>query len=126
MKEIIEILLNGMSVGTFFAMLLAALLGVVVMFATDVIKAVKTDSTTPDKFNFKYMLITGSARITVGLIVICFAIVYFGEMSKMVFGIEAPLAMNGLVAFFIGVGIDAIIKKVVSFGKFSFNKITGK
>jgi hypothetical protein len=34
--------------------------------------------------------------------------------------------MNGAVAFFIGIGIDAIVKKVVSFGKFSFNKITGK
>jgi hypothetical protein len=126
MKEIIEILLNGMSTTYFWAMFIMAFLGVIVMFTTDVIKAVKTDNTTPDKFSWKYMLITGAARIIAGLIILCVTIIYFGELSKMVFKIEIPLVMNGAVAFFIGIGIDAIVKKVVSFGKFSFNKITGK
>ena len=115
--EVTRILLNGMEVPFFIAMLIAALAGTLVLFLTDVNSAVKKDKTTPSKFNFWYMIKTGAARVIVGIIVISFTIVYFGELSKIVFQIDFPLDINGIVAFFIGLGSDAIVKKVVSYGK---------
>lgn len=115
--DVTKILLNGMEVPFFIAMLIAALAGTLVLFLTDVSSAVKKDKTTPSKFNFWYMVKTGAARIIVGIIVVSFTIVYFGELSKIVFQIDIPLEINGVVAFFIGLGSDKIAKKVVSYGK---------
>jgi hypothetical protein len=112
-----EILLNGMELDFFFAMLLCALAGVLVFFLSDVQQAVKHDVDTPAKFNFWYMLKTGGARLLMGLIVLCFALVYFPDMSKLVFQIEKPLELNGFVAFLLGIGIDVIVKKIVGYGK---------
>ena len=125
-NEIIKILLNGMEIPFFIAMFIAALLGILVLFLTDVSSAVKRDKTTPGKFNFWYMLKTGAARIIVGLIVISVTIVYFGEISKIVFQIDFPLKVNGVVAFFIGLGSDTIVKKVVKYGKDSTIMIKNK
>lgn len=116
-KEVIKILLNGMETPFFIAMFVAALLGILVLFLTDVYSAVKKDNATPNKFNFWYMVKTGAARIIVGIIVIAVSIIYFGELSKVVFQIDIPLEINGLVAFFIGLGSDTIVKKVVKYGK---------
>lgn len=124
--EVTRILLNGMEVPFFIAMLIAALAGTLVLFLTDVSSAVKKDKTTPNKFNFWYMVKTGAARIVVGIIVISFTIVYFGELSKIVFQIEVPLDINGIVAFFLGLGSDAIVKKIVSYGKDSSIVIKNK
>lgn len=116
-KEVARILLNGMDIPFFIAMLIAALAGILVLFLTDVSSAVKKDKDTPNKFSFWYMVKTGAARIIVGIIVISFTIVYFGELSKIVFQIDIPLEINGIVAFFIGLGSDTIVKKVVKYGK---------
>lgn len=116
-EEVAKILLNGMEVSFFIAMLIAALAGILVLFLTDVNSAVKKDKATPDKFNFWYMMKTGAARVIVGIIVISFSIVYFGELSKIVFQIDFPLEINGVVAFFIGLGSDTIVKKVVKYGR---------
>jgi cell division protein FtsW (lipid II flippase) len=125
-----EILLNGMSINFFIAMLLCALAGVLVFFLSDVNDAVKYDNRSPNKFNFWYMLRTSGARLLMGLIVLCFAIVYFPDMSKLVFQVEEPLQINGFVAFVMGIGADLIVKKVVGYGKrptqYLFNKITQK
>jgi len=116
-QEVVKILLNGMGLPFFIAMLIAALAGILVLFLTDVNSAIKRDKRTPSKFNFWYMVKTGGARIIVGLIVICVTIVYFGDISEIVFQIESPLEINGVVAFFIGLGSDTIVKKIVKYGK---------
>ena len=116
-QEVVKILLNGMELPFFIAMLIAALAGIFVLFLTDVNSAIKRDKRTPSKFNFWYMVKTGGARIAVGLIVICVTIVYFGDISKIVFQIDIPLEINGVVAFFIGLGSDTIVKKIVKYGK---------
>lgn len=115
--QVTKILLNGMEVPFFIAMFIAALLGMLVLFLTDVNSAVKRDKSTPGKFSFLYMLKTGASRIIVGLIVISMSIIYFGEISTIVFQIEVPLEINGIVAFLLGLGSDTIVKKVVKYGK---------
>lgn len=116
-NEVTQILLNGMSISFFIAMLIASFLGVLVLFLSDVVMAVKYDSRTPKKFEFGYMFKTGAARLIIGIIVLCVTIIYFGEISRVIFQVEEPLAMNGGVAFLVGLGIDTIVKKAVAFGK---------
>ena len=115
-EQIVENILNGMSIPFFLTMLIMCLAGVLVFFLTDVIEGVRKDRSTPQQFSWHY-LAKGTLRLLVGLIVLVVSIVYFGELSKMVFQIKEPLAMNGLVAFFLGMGVDTIVKKVVKFGK---------
>lgn len=116
-EEIAKILLNGIELPFFIAMFIWALAGILVLFLTDVNTAVTKDKTTPPKFNFWFMVKTGAARIIVGLIVISVVIIYFGEISQIIFKIDFQLQINGAIAFLVGLGIDTIIKKVVHYGK---------
>ena len=115
-EQIVENILNGMSIPFFLTMLIMALAGVLVFFLTDVIEAVKKSNNTPNKFSWFHFW-KGSLRLIVGLIILVVTIIYFGDLSKMIFQVPEPLAMNGLVAFFTGMGIDTIVKKVLGFGK---------
>jgi hypothetical protein len=125
-----EIILNGMPFGKFAALLLCSLAGVLVLFMKQIYNSVKKDKDTPDKFNFVYLLKTSGARMVIGLIVICFSIAYFGDMSKLIFGIAVPLEINGFVALLLGISIDAVIKGILDYGKdsskFLINKMNGK
>lgn len=115
--EVTRILLNGMPLAQFIAMFILAVLGVVVFFAKEVRNAIKYDKRTPDKFNFRQMFKMSALRILTGLIIIPIAIIYFGELSKMVFQIAEPLEMNGFVAFSLGMGIDRLVDGVLGYGK---------
>jgi hypothetical protein len=116
-KELIDILLNGMSVPFFLAMFILALLGVSVFFVREIINAIKYDKRTPEKFDFKSMFKMSALRIFIGLVAICVSIVYFGEMSKLMFQVEEPLEINGFVAFSLGIGIDRLLDGILGWGK---------
>ena len=115
-EQIVNNLLNGMEIDFFLTMLIAAFAGVLVFFLTDVVEAVYIDNRTPRSWNWK-LFAKGTIRIVVGIIVLVISIIWFGDLSKMVFQIQEPLEMNGLVAFFLGMSIDAVVKKVLGFGK---------
>lgn len=117
MEQLKEILLNGMSLPFFLAMLILALLGVGVFFAREVIHAIKYDNRTPEKFDFKTMFKMSALRIFIGLVVIAITIVYFGEISKLVFQVEQPLEINGFIAFSLGLGVDRLVDGVLGWGK---------
>jgi len=117
MNEIIEILLNGMSFGTFLGMFLCALAGVLVFFMMQVYNSVKNDKRTPDKFSFKYLLLTSGPRIVIGFICIWAAIAYYGELSVKLLNAPEPLNITGLISFLMGIGIDSLIKGILELGK---------
>lgn len=117
MEQLKEILLNGMSLPFFLAMFILAILGVMVFFAREVIHAIKYDNRTPEKFNFKLMLKMSALRIFIGLVIIAVSIIYFGEISKLVFQVENPLEINGFIAFSLGLGIDRLVDGVLGWGK---------
>ena len=125
-EEVTKILLNGMEVPYFIAMVLLALAGVLVFFIHEIIKAIKYDIRTPAKFNFKTMLKMSALRILLALIIIPISIVYFGEMSKIVFQIENPLSINGFVAFMMGMSVDRLIEGIVGGSKESIDYLKTK
>jgi hypothetical protein len=125
-----EIILNGMDPKFFMSMLFCALAGVLVLFMKQVYNSVKKDNTTPSKFSWRFLIFDSGPRMVIGFIIICFSIAYFGDMSKLIFGIEIPLQINGFVALLLGISIDTVVKGVLDYGKdsgkFLINKITGK
>ena len=116
-SEVTRILLNGMEIPFFIAMLLLAFAGAIVFFIREIMKSMKYDNRTPNKFNFKTMWRMSVLRILLAIILIPISIVYFGDLSKIVFHIENPLEINGFVAFTLGMGIDRLIEGVVGGSK---------
>jgi hypothetical protein len=117
MDEVKEILLNGMSLGHFTGMFLCALAGVLVFFMMQVQNSIKNDKRTPDKFSFKYLLLTSGPRIVIGFICIWAAIAYYGELSVKLLNATEPLQITGLISFLMGFGIDSLIKGILELGK---------
>jgi len=124
--EVKDILLNGMEIPFFIAMLLLSFAGVIVFFTIEVIKSIKYDMRTPKKFDFKTMIKMSCLRILLAIIVIPISIVYFGDMSKLIFQITDPLEMNGFVAFILGVSIDRLIDGIIGGSKESYKYLTKK
>ena len=121
MDEITKILLNGMGLSFFFAMLICAFAGIVIFFTIEVIKAIKYDMRTPKKFDYRTLFKMSLLRMLIAVILVPLSIAYFGDMSKLVFGITDPLEINGFVAFVMGISIDKIIDGVIGGSKEGFN-----
>lgn len=116
-SDVTKILLNGMELPFFIAMWIIAIAGMIVLFLSDVGDAVKYDSRTPKKFNFWYMLKSGAIRLITGIIVISIVIVYFEDVTAVVFNSESAVGIKGFSAFLLGLAVDVVIKKVVNYGK---------
>lgn len=125
-QEVKEILLNGMEIPFFIAMLLMAFAGAIVFFLWEVIKAIKYDIRTPKKFDFKTMLKMSFLRFLIALIVIPFSVIYFGDISKFIFQLKDPLEVNGFAAFMMGMSIDRFIEAIVGGSKESIEFLKGK
>lgn len=114
--KIIQIILNGMEIDFFFAMLLIGVVGMLIFFAADVRKAIMQDEKTPGKFSFKFLLLDKGLNLFIQFVILCLTIIYFEDITKLVFQVEAGIKINGAVAFFLGLGINRIAKDVVSYG----------
>lgn len=110
----------------FLAMYLAAWLGTFVFFLGEVVNSIKYDRRTPDKFNWKDFFKLSGLRLIIGAIAMAFAIVYFGDFSKLIFGVETALKINGLIAFILGLSIDRIIAGVIGYGRSGVNMFKRK
>lgn len=125
-NEIIDILLNGLSLPFFLAMYISALVGVLVFFIREVLQGLKYDNRTSTKFNWKTMWQMSALRILVGMIGIAVSIVYFPEMSKILFQVEQPLEINGALAFIMGMSIDRVVDGLLGIGKDSSTYVINK
>jgi hypothetical protein len=108
---------------------MCALAGVLVFFMMQIYNGVKYDKRTPEKFSFKYLLLTSGPRIIIGFICIWAAIAYYGELSVKLLNAAEPLQITGLIAFLLGIGIDTLIKGILELGKNStklVRKLNGK
>ena len=114
--KIILHILNGMEIDFFFAMLLIGVVGMLIFFAADVRKAIREDSKTPEKFSFKFLLLDKGLNLFIQFVCLCLCIVYFKDITKLIFQVETGLEINGAVAFFLGLGINRIAKDVVNYG----------
>ena len=114
-EEVVNILLNGMSVPYFLAMYLAAWLGVLLFFLGHLLSAIKHNPETPGKFDWPTFWKMSGLRFVIGGVAMAFAIIYFKDFSKLLFNIDTGLQVNGMVAFFIGLSIDNIVSGVLGY-----------
>jgi hypothetical protein len=82
-----------------------------------VYNGVKYDKRTPEKFSFKFLLLTSGPRIVIGFICIWAAIAYYGELSVKLLNAQEPLNITGFISFLMGIGIDSLIKGLLELGK---------
>ena len=109
MDEITNILLNGMELPFFFAMLICEFAGIVAFFTIEVIKSLKYNSTTPTKFSFKIMFKMSALRFLLAIIIIPFTIVYYPDVMRFILQTDIELQINAFSALIMGISIDRII-----------------
>jgi hypothetical protein len=117
MDEVTEILLNGKSVTEFIALYIAGTIGALWFFLQNLYDGITKDPTTPMIFSWRYF-VRGLIRVVLALTGLAFVILYFEELSPHLFelpnGTTAGLKVH--TALFIGLGIDGLVKKMISAG----------
>lgn len=122
MKEVFEIWLDGMSVGRFLAMYLAACAGMIIFFLDDVSKGIRKNPETPQGFSWKHF-IKGMIRLIINLITLFFVIVNYKDIMETIF--QAQATLNGASALVAGISIDAIVKRLVGW-TYEGKKVVGR
>lgn len=118
-EEVYKLLLNGMPFKTFIVFYLSGLAGSLLFFLGNVYKSIKTDPTTPNRWSWR-AFIKGGIRVLLSLISLAAAIIYFPDISPILFNIDNGLELGAMVdinaksAFLLGVGIDRIWKGLLS------------
>ena len=109
---IINDFLNGMPFREFIVLYVWALFGALLSFAWTVIRAVKNDTRTSHKFEWQYFW-KGAIRTIATVITMAVAIVFWPEISGILFQSETPIELTSWAAFFvIGVGSDKITEAI--------------
>jgi len=108
-EEVTGILLNGMTLSQFVAYFLLMAGGALVFFALDVRHSTKSNSDTPTRFNFWFMIRDNVIRGLAVAIFIGASVVFYQDL----YGVE----LNGKLAFTSGLGIDALIGTILKTGK---------
>ena len=118
-EEVYNLLLNGMPFKHFIVYYVIGVAGGLVFFLGNVYNSIKTDTTTPNHWSWR-AFIKGGIRVFLMLITLAFGIVYFPEISPILFNVtdfEMDVAMvdiNSKSAFLMGIGIDRLWKALLS------------
>ena len=99
------LVLGGMTVTKFFAFASLMSAGAFVYFVLDVNQSVATDSHTPDKFKFWFMVKDNIPRGVGVLIAICASVIWFESF----YGVP----INAKLSFTAGLSIDALIGQLL-------------
>ena len=111
----IDILLNGMPLHEFVIFYLVAIGGMLMFFLHNLYTSIKTDINTPITFHWRYFW-KGLIRVILSVLSLPAGIVFFGEISLMVFATETPAELNALSALLLGIGVDRLWKGLLGFG----------
>lgn len=122
MKEIMEIWLDGMSAGRFWAMYLTALSGILIFFLDDVRKGILQNPETPKHFSWQYF-IKGLFRFIINVVTLFFVLINYKDISEMI--LQTETVLNGASAFIAGISIDSIVKRLVGWS-YEGKKVVGK
>jgi len=115
--ELVKEFLGEMPVARFIAMFIIAYLGMLLLFSTDVAKAIKTDRTTPKSWSWKAFFAKGALRLVINTIFIAVAVIFYGKMAMLIMGAEEEPIINGFAAFLMGTQADLYITKLLGFRK---------
>jgi len=108
-EEVAGLLLNGMPFKQFIVFYLVAVGGVLLFFLHNLYKAIKVDTDTPMTFKWPYF-IKGLIRVIMSLVSLAFGIIFFEEISMIIFATEQPVELNALSALMMGIGVDRLWK----------------
>ena len=115
--ELIKEFLGDMPMVRFIALYVFALAGMIMYFAMDIVKAVKTDVKTPRKFSWSTLFKRGLPRIVANLIFLAVVVIFYGELSMVLFNSEVPLVLDGLSAIIMGTQSDVNVNKFVGLAR---------
>lgn len=108
-EEVAGLLLNGMPLKQFIVFYLIAVGGALIFFLHNLYTSIKEDSSTPMTFKWRYF-VKGLIRVVMSLVSLAFGIIFFGEISLIIFATDQPVELNALSAFLMGVGVDRLWK----------------
>lgn len=123
-EEITKLLLSGITPFEFKWLFLVGITGIIVRFLVNLYQGIKKDTGTPYKFQFKFLL-KGVIRLIISLVFLALIIARFQEFSdkfvdieftaptRLAEGVETVAGLTIWTSFFIGLGIDEIVKRFV-------------
>lgn len=116
-QEITDMILNGFGPNQFAVLYIGGVIGALMIFLWNLYEGITLDPKTP--FNWSWVhFIRGGIRVVISLVSLAFVILYFDEMSVWFFELEPgqEVFLNMKSAFFLGLGIDGLVKKLMSAG----------
>lgn len=114
--EVHKLLLNGMPFGEFIVFYVFALAGALSFFLFSLYKAIKTDLRTPNWFSWKHFSM-GAIRVTLSVLLLALSIIFWKQISMVIFAVEEPVTLNGWSSFMLGTLIDRLLEAVLGGGK---------
>ena len=124
-----KLLLQGLTSQEFLVFYLVGIGGILIRFLINLSNGIKFDKTTPYKFEFKYF-IKGLIRIIISFAIMAVVVARFHEFSPQLIdmdvifssptrlpaGVSADVSANitAGTAFVLGLGIDEVVKRIVS------------
>lgn len=117
--RITELLLAGLTPDEFLIFYAVGIVGIIVRYLYNMLDSILFDPTTPYRWNWLYAL-KGFIRLLISLIVMAFIVARFYEFSDHIVnitiegraGVKANITAG--TAFTVGIGIDEIVKRLVS------------
>jgi hypothetical protein len=100
-----------------------ATLGALSSFAYSVVKAIKTNAYTPNKFEWKYFW-SGAVRTILAMIALAIAIVEWDKVSGLIFDSETAIDLTLWSAFLLGTLADRLMDMLLGSSKGAFKKVT--
>ena len=111
--ELVKEFLGDMPTMRFIAMFVFAFLGMFLLFATDVSKAIKYDKTTPKAWNWKAFFSKGALRLIINTIFIAIAVILYQDIAEAIMGIADPPPITLFAAFLLGTQADLYVAKLL-------------
>jgi hypothetical protein len=112
-EELVKEFLGDMPAVRFIANFVLAFLGMFLLFATDVQKAIKYDKSTPSTWSWKAFFSKGALRLVINTIFIAVSVIIYEDIAGLIMGIESPPAITLFAAFLMGTQADLYVTKLL-------------
>ena len=112
--ELVKEFLGDMPTARFIAMYVFAFMGMLLLFFGDVIKAIKTDRSTPNTWSWKAFFSKGALRLISNALFIGVGVLFYADITQMIMmntEFATPPIINGLAAFIMGTQADLYVQR---------------
>jgi hypothetical protein len=118
--------LNGMPVQVFLVFYVWALLGSLMFFLYSLYQALRNDSRTSRKFEWRYFG-QGAIRVFLSIVGLALGILFWDDwISKVLFESDSVIELTGKSAFLLGTLVDRLLEALLGSGKDAGNYIKKK